>query len=91
LILKYTIVFAGHCIVWNQLLLQIDDETRRQTLFIDSGVGFVIIFVVIVVVIVVIVVVVVRRCRFQRDRTFANFLTKKHIDGCDNNNGQMLT
>jgi hypothetical protein len=31
-------------------LLQIDDETQtRQTLFIDSGVGFVIIFVVIVV------------------------------------------
>lgn len=52
-------------------LLQIDDETqRRQTLFIDSGVGFVIIFVVIVVVIVVIVVVVVRRCRFRRFRSY---------------------
>jgi tetrahydromethanopterin S-methyltransferase subunit C len=41
-------------------LLQIDDETQRQTLFIDSGVGFVIIFVVIVVVIIVVIVVVVR-------------------------------
>jgi hypothetical protein len=60
-------------------LLQIDDETQtRQTLFIDSGVGFVIIFVVIVVVIVVIVVVVVRRCRFRRFRSYDGLRCRQH-------------
>jgi hypothetical protein len=51
-------------------LLQIDETQRRQTLFIDSGVGFVIIFVVIVVVVIVVIVVVVRRCRFRRFRSY---------------------